>query len=136
MFTRVVIGFVALVSFGTAAPAQSFFKDRLSDWEFRFYACKNVVMNAVIVIRLMGKYKVTSQSGIDELQSQIGPAVANAVSENEKEYRFVEGESSFVSDLTFAVVSGMVHGGYELSATQLIQSGNDLCIQTIEAMAQ
>ena len=131
-----VLGALIAGLVGTAVQGQSFSKDRLSDWEFRFYACKNVVMNAVIVIRLMEKHQITNQSGIDELQSQIGPAVANSVSENEKEYQFVEGEASFVSDLTFAVVSGLVHGGFELSATQLIQSGNDLCIHTIETMAQ
>lgn len=136
MFTRTVIGLVALVSFGTAATAQSFSKDRLSDWEFRFYACKHVVMNASIVARLMAKHQITDQSGLDEIQFQLGAAMADAVTENENEYRFVEGEASFVSDLTFAVVSGMVHGGFELSDTQLIQSGNNLCIHTIETMAQ
>lgn len=136
MFARAIIGFVLLACVWNPAAAQSFSKDRLSDWEFRFYACKHVVMNAVIVVRLMAKHRITDQRGIDEMQSQLGPAVAKAVTENEKKFQFMDGEAEFVSDLTFAVVSGMVTGGFELSETQLIQSGSDICIHTIETMAQ
>lgn len=136
MLTRSIICFVTLFSFGTSAAAQSFSQDRLHDWEFRFYACKNVLMNAVIVTRLMEKHQITDQNGINEMKADIGPAIANAVTATEENFQFVEGEALFLSDLTFAVVSSMVYAGFELSASQLIQSGNDVCINTLESMAQ
>lgn len=136
MLMRAALGFAVLIFFESGATAQSVSKDRLNDWEFRFYACKNVVMNAVIVARLMAKHKITDQSGIEELHSQLGPTMAEAVKKHEKEYQFIDGEAQFVSDLTFSVVTGMVQGGFELSETQLINSGSNICIHTIESVAQ
>lgn len=136
MFSKAVICLVTFLSFGTMAIAQSFSQDRLSDWEFRFYACKSVLTSAVLVIDIMEEQQITDQSGIDAVQAALGRRIANAVVENEKNFQFVEGESVFLSDLTFAVVSSMVYAGFELSATQLFQSGNDICIHTIETMAK
>tara|TARA_R110002020_G_C16308727_1_gene773646 strand:+ start:327 stop:581 length:255 start_codon:yes stop_codon:yes gene_type:complete len=84
----------------------------------------------------MEKHQITDQRGIDGMQADIGPAIANAVIATEKNFQFVEGEALFLSDLTFAVVSSMVYAGFETSASQLIQSGNDICINTLESMAQ
>lgn len=131
-----VAAFLALAIFlPTTANAQSIPIERLNDWEFRFYVCKNVIMNAAVVTRLMARYQVTDQSGISKMKSELGPALVKAVTENENVFQFREGEAWFVSDLTFSVVSGMVSGGFELSDLQLMRSANEICISTIESFA-
>ncbi|MCC0069631.1 MAG: hypothetical protein H6897_06845 [Rhodobacteraceae bacterium] len=135
MLTRTAAS-ILLLLLATTATAQSFSKDRLSDWQFRFYACKHVIMGAAFVTRVMDQQHVTDQEGIDGIAAQLAPLLAKGMLEIEKEYQFSEGEAQFVSDLTFAVVSGMVAGGFELSDTQLMNSGSDICIHTIDDMAQ
>lgn len=92
-------------------------------------------MNAAIVARLLESRQITDQGGIDGLQSGLGTAIEDAVNKHEKSYQFLDGEALFISDLTFAVVSGMVDGGFELTDMQLMQSANDICISTIESIA-
>jgi len=131
------IAYIALtLSATSAAEAQSVSLERLNDWEFRFYACKNVVMNAAIITRLMERHQITNQDGIEAMQSQLGPALMQAVHENETTFPFSEDEASFVSDLTFSVVSGMVAGGFELSDIQIMRSGYDLCAHAIDGVTQ
>ena len=108
--SRAFAYFALTLSASAAAEAQSVSLERLNDWEFRFYACKNVVMNAAIIARLMERHQITNQDGIEAMQSQLGPAIIQAVHENETTFPFSEDEASFVSDLAFSVVSGMVIG--------------------------
>ncbi|WP_425416502.1 hypothetical protein [Oricola indica] len=128
--------FLLLISLPATSQAQSLSQERLRDWEFKFYACKHVVMNAAIVVRLMAKHQITDQDGITEMQSQLGSALAKSTTESEELFQFTKGEAWFISGLTFAVVSGMVSGGFELSDLQLIRTGSDICIHSIDSMAQ
>lgn len=125
-----------LINFTLIANAQSFPKERLSDWQFRFYACKNVQISASIVIDMMRKYQITDQIGLRKLYTDIGPGIKRAVMDSEKAILFSEGEATFVSDLTFAVLSGMILNWKEPSDTRLLHEGSDLCIYTIDEMAR
>lgn len=115
-----------------ASVAQTIPIEKLNDWQFRFYVCKSVVMNAAIVTRMMKKHNISDQNGIDALQSNVGAGMANMVFENSGGFQFSLTEAEFISDLTFAVISGMVHGGFELSDMQLMSFGNEACINTID----
>lgn len=118
------------------ATAQTLSKDRLKDWEFRFYACKHVLINTAYVLRVMKERNIGGEDGITRLQDNLGPALSSAIPGNEPRYRFSVDEAVFVSDLTFAVVSGINVGGQELSDIGLISSASDLCVQTIEGLSQ
>lgn len=135
MLFKAIAFLITFCSLGTMAVAQSFSQDRLNDWEFRFYTCKNVLMSASLIFDIMDEQNITNQSGIDAVQTALGHVIANAVIKNEENFEFSEGEAAFLSDVTFAVISSMVYAGYELSNTQLFNSGNNICIHTIETMA-
>lgn len=123
-----------LILMVASANAQSIEKERLADWQFRFYACKNAAMNAAVLVQVMTKNNVTDQSGLDNMQEAIGPAVAQQVTEHEKSYQFSEAEAVFVSDLTFAVLGGLLAGGFELTPMSVIGAGSDTCIAGIDAL--
>ncbi len=108
---------------------------RLNDWQFRFYVCKNVVENAAIVLGLMNRFQLSSQTDVDELQSQLGPTVAKTVLEREKDYPFSDIEARMVSDLVFSVVGGMAGGGFELTDKVLMHVGPGLCIHVLDGAA-
>jgi len=116
--------------------AQSFPQEKLKDWEFRFYACKNVVMQASAVMQLMKDHLLLGLDGVKNLREQTGELLAKAIRENERGVSFSEGEAAFVSDLTYTLVSGMIVEGLDLTELQLIRSGPDLCISTIQNMAE
>ena len=133
---RQTVGFLLLVSVPFAVSAQSFPTERLQDWEFRFYVCKSVVINASILFDMMAKYQINDQVGIDKMKSQLGPSLVKAMTQSEKEYQFSDGELWFISDLTFAVVGGIVAGGYELSDRALLNVGNGACIHAIDSFSK
>lgn len=134
MVSKSILLLATFLSFSTMASAQSISLDRLGDWKFRFYACKNVLASAVLIIDIMEEQNITDQRGIDIVKSALGIRIASTVIESEKNYNFEKGEAAFISDLTFAVVSSMVYVGYKPSANQLFLSGSEICVQTIEAM--
>lgn len=114
-----------------SSTAQSFPLERLSDWEFRFHACKNAVRQVPAVVRLMRSQGLNGLQGVEVLRTETGPLLAAAILENERGVKFSEGEAAFVSDLTFTLVGGMIAGGLELTETQLLRSGLDLCNSAI-----
>lgn len=136
MVLKTVIVFAVLMSFANTASAQAVSTARLENWEFRFYACKNVIMNAAIVAQLMKKHQLTGESGVKQVSDYLGTQIAVMVQEHENKYQFTDGEALFVSDLTFAVVGGMVVGGFELITSNFLSVGNDVCISTIEDLTQ
>ena len=109
--------------------------DRLNDWQFRFYACKNSLANAAIILRLMEKYEISEEKGITKLKNLLAPELPKKIMEYEKDYQFSDGELLFVSDMSFAIVLGMLNGGFELSDLRILQIGNGLCISTIEKLS-
>jgi len=135
IFRAFVFIIVILASVG-ASNAQSISNERLNNWEFRFYACKNVVFSAAVVARLMESNNITSLAEIDSLETTLGPALGNNVIENEKSFQFRGGEGAFISSVTFAIISGMVHAGIEITDMKLMRNAYDGCIHAIEGISQ
>jgi hypothetical protein len=93
-------------------------------------------MNAAITMRVMGQHQITTQGEIEELEGVLEPDIVQFVRENDENFPFSEGEAYLISSLVFAVISGMVEGGFELSGGQLISVGYDICAETIDAATQ
>lgn len=136
VLTRASLLLLLAVGYPGQVTAQLLPMERLRDWEFRFYACKHVLINSAYVLRVMDDLQIAGEDAVDKLEKDLGPALAVAIPGNEREYQFSEAEALFVSDLTFAVVSGVLVDDKDLTDIRLISSASDLCVRVIEGLSE
>lgn len=122
-----------ILLFITPSAYASYTIDKVNDWKYHSFICKNVVFHLFIISQLDRKNGVNE---VSKYQDSFKTRIKNSIINDEKDYNFDLTDAEFIADLTFIIRDTLLQFNQNkvLETGVILNQGHNLCISTLDNM--